>query len=218
MRGAKPPCGWDSDGRIPTIVECGLVPPLDMTMSTHCAALHPDPRSNGLGVSSMAHMFFGTVTGVASIAADVPETPLEVKPIRQKLEGMEAILQPQVDMIKKMISHVRAMQDFGTGDYLDPDGEIEEMSDECVNRLQAFVATLMRGSEKLDSSLGISSFQRGQLHEIYAHIIAIAQQAIGLIQTLAGVIVTHDINAEPPPTQIWERLDDMLSDLKALPS
>jgi len=187
-------------------------------MNAQCVALRSDPPVGGLGVSSMAHMFFGTIAGVASIAADAPGAPLKTSRVRQKLEGMESILQPQVEMMEKIISHVRSMRNFGTADYIDPDGEIEDVASECVSRLQTFVETLTRGDENLKSTVGVDPKQRIQLHETYVHIIALAQQAIELIQTLAGAIVTHDINAEPTGTQSWERLDDMLSDLKAQPA
>jgi len=164
-------------------------------------------------VSSMASVLSGTIAGLTAMTADGLDHL--VHHACNHLNGIGMILEPQIVMVEGLAGRIHAKRDVVLGDYLDPSGEVEAACQRNVVHLRAFIAGLAKGEQSVAFDHEIDAHQRHQLHAACQRVIALAQRAIEALESLAGVVVTHDLDAEPPPTQVWDNPDDMLAAILA---
>jgi len=184
-------------------------------MNAHSAAPHPVQDAALLGVSSMASMFSGTMAGLTAIATDAPARQHLVQGTCHHLDGIGMILESQVVMVENLAKRIHCKREIIASDYLDPSGEIETTCKQNVVHLHTFITQLDKGNQSIDFDPAIGAHQRSQLHAAYQRVIALSHRAIEALETLAGVVVTHDLDAEPPSEHPWDNLDDMLAVLQA---
>jgi len=176
-------------------------------------ALHSAPDAGRLGVSSMASVLSGTIAGLTAMTADGLDHL--VHRACNHLNGIGMILEPQIVMVEGLAGRIHAKRDVVPGDYLDPSGEVEAACQRNAAHLRALIAGLTKGEQSVAFDTEIDIHQRQQLHTACQRVIALAQRAIKALESLAGVVVTHDLDAEPPSAQTWDNLEDMLMALKA---
>jgi len=188
-------------------------------MNTHSTELHPI-QETGRDLSSVARIFSGTVAGLATIAADdVPVTQHEIHRICNRLDGIVTALEPQIVLIEQLAKFIHSKLDAVYGYSLSEEiGEEIADGEKALSDLHLMIAELTKIDQSVDLAAEINAHQRHQLHIAHQRAIALAHRGITAIEALAGVIITHDLDAEPPPTRTWDNLDDMLAELKAQPA
>jgi len=187
-------------------------------MNVHSAALHPVSDTGLLGVSAMASVFSGTMAGLVAIAGEGATLHHLVRDACHHLDGIGMILEPQVVMVENLAARIHDKREIVPGDYLDPSGEVETACKRNAARLHALMIELSKGEQSVELDPGIDAHQRLRLHAAYQHVITLSRRAIEALETLSGVVVTHDLDAEPPSAHTWDNLDDMLAALKAQPA
>jgi len=180
-------------------------------MSTHSAISPPVQDAGFLGLSALARMFSGTVAGLAEMATYAPVTHHEVLRMCRQLNGMVATLEPQVVEIEHLAEMIHLERDIACGQYF---GDVPGVEN-AIDALHLLIDDLTKSDQSVDMDPEINDHQRRQLHTAHQRIIALIHRCIAAFDGLMGAIITHDIDAEPPPDHVWDNLDDMLAALKA---
>jgi len=188
-------------------------------MNAHSAALHSMQDAGFFGVPAMARMFSGTVAGLSTIAAYAPVTYHEVRRVCNNLNGLVAALEPQIALIEQLTERIHCRGEIVSGHYLDDaSGSGIAENENITDNLRHLLDDLIKSEQSVVLDPDINASQRQQLHFAHQHAIALAHRGIAAVERLTGVIITHDLDAEPPPAQVWDNLEDMLTALKAQPA
>jgi len=173
-------------------------------------ALHD---TSPFGLPFVANTFSGTVAGLTAMTADGLDHL--VHRACNHLNGIGMILEPQIVMVEGLAGRIHAKRDVAPGDYLDPSGEVETACKRNAADLRTFIAHLTKGEQSVAFDTEVDTHQRHQLIAAYQRVMTLARRAIEALETLAGVVVTHDLDAEPRPIQVWDNQDDMLAAILA---
>jgi len=167
----------------------------------------------------MVRMFSGTIAGLAAIMAYAPVTHHEVCRVCNDLDGLVRALEPSIALAEQLTERIHSRHEIALGHYLDDiSGEGIVENENVVDNLRQLVSELTKNDQSVEMDPKINVEQRHQLHTAHQRAIALAHRGIAAVEALTGVIITHDLDAEPPPTRTWDNLDDMLVALKAQPA
>jgi len=184
-------------------------------MNAHDATLHPMQDAGFFDVSSMARMFSRIVAGLSTIAAYAPVTRHEVNRVFNDLNGVVTALEPLIAMTEQLTEYIHSRREIACGHYLDASGEAVADYEKFAANLRELIAVQTKIDQSVEQDQEINVHQRLQLHAASQRAIALSHRGVEAIEALTGAIITHDLDAEPPPTRTWDNLDDMLDALKA---
>jgi len=166
----------------------------------------------------MARMFSEIVAGLSTILAYTPVTRHEVNRVFNELKGVMTALESQIAMTEQLTENIHSRREIAYGHYLDASGEGIVDYEKFAANLRELIAVQTKIDQSVGQNQEINAHQCLQLHAASQRAIALAHRGIAAIEALTGVIITHDLDAEPPSAHTWDNLEDMLAALKAQPA